>query len=308
MQNSAYLEHQHINQLIAQDNANAKHLDNYYTAAMSIIASHLQDFYREYATDTGLSLTQVSQSVNGWDLANFKQAIDTLMQDVTPDSNLRKRIAVAQAQAMIDKKHTMAAIVGAGIAAATFKAQQYSNQELPNQFTKEFNYRSPTNYQKKQLPSEPKDNIKDFNNRLWVHSDVMVTRTQETLNNALRKGVDQAGMNKLTQVKSQSTKRTSDNLSSSANDLVSRVQIAFRITAINNTNAGKSDAYHNITANYVKWITQEDTHVCPQCEPLDGNVYPVSGAPKPQIDTHFQCRCSTIRCNADGDLQDVYPD
>lgn len=41
----------------------------------------------------------------------------------------------------------------------------------------------------------------------------------------------------------------------------------------------------------VRWDTVRDFAVCPECEALDNQVFPVDEAPEPITDTHDGCRC-----------------
>lgn len=51
-------------------------------------------------------------------------------------------------------------------------------------------------------------------------------------------------------------------------------------------------AYKDAGVKKVIWCTQEDERVCEDCEPLDGQVYPIDEMP--DFPQHYACRCFVI--------------
>lgn len=43
-----------------------------------------------------------------------------------------------------------------------------------------------------------------------------------------------------------------------------------------------------------EWMTVRDARVCPICDPLDRERFPVQGGPRPVDDTHIGCRCNRL--------------
>lgn len=308
MKNTIALEHKHIRDLLNQDNTNMRTINGFYESALRIIDSHINDFYNQYATDNGLTLAQVQGMATHWDINQYEQAINELTGNLIPNDQLSSRLQAANAKATTSKKNVIGSIIGAGLAIATAKIQNYGNKELPKQYLREYNYRSPNN---ETMADIPENTVKqsDFNHRIWSHNDEMTLRTQEQLNKSIQKGLNGNSIQRLTNVQPESNKRLSDNLSSQANSMVSRVQLTFKVHSIKNTEQGKRDAYDtNDTDNdYMKWITQRDSKVCPVCEDLDGQIFTVDDCPTPEIDTHLGCRCQPIECDKNGNLSSVYP-
>lgn len=58
-------------------------------------------------------------------------------------------------------------------------------------------------------------------------------------------------------------------------------------------------AYGDWGVRYVMWRTEEDERVCPQCRPMDGNIYPIEKAPPKQ---HWRCRCYYLPVDKSGKL------
>ena len=78
--------------MVQRDNRNNQTIDGFYQQALSIVGNHLQEFYNEYADDNGLTLNQVSQQVNSWDIKSFYQAIDEMLANASPSDKLSKRL------------------------------------------------------------------------------------------------------------------------------------------------------------------------------------------------------------------------
>ena len=52
---------------------------------------------------------------------------------------------------------------------------------------------------------------------------------------------------------------------------------------------GRMQAMRDAGVREVIWHTQEDDRVCEDCEPLDGQVFPINAMP--QLPRHIHCRC-----------------
>ena len=54
---------------------------------------------------------------------------------------------------------------------------------------------------------------------------------------------------------------------------------------------GNRIAERSAGVEFQRWHTAVDEKVCPICSPLDMQVFPIDGGPRPVTDTHIQCRC-----------------
>ena len=52
---------------------------------------------------------------------------------------------------------------------------------------------------------------------------------------------------------------------------------------------GRMQAMRDAGVEYVMWHTQEDERVCEDCEPLDGQIFPINAMP--MLPQHPRCRC-----------------
>lgn len=308
MKDTLTLEHAHIRDLLNQDKSNLDTINNFYERALEIINNHLNQFYNQYAKDNGLNISQVEAQSNLWDMKQYEQAINQIMAMPIANQQLNSRLQEANAKATQSKENTMGAMLSAGLAVGTAMVQHYGNIELPKQYLREYNFRSPHNIVLGNITGDIKKNP-DFNHRIWSHNDEMVRRAQEQLHKSLQRGLNGNSIRRLTNTVSESDKRLSDNISSQANTMVSRVQLVFKVHSIRSTEQGKNDAYNNNDTdnNFGKWITQQDSRVCALCESMDGNIYPESDHPIPQVNTHDGCRCQFAECDINGNLSDVYP-
>lgn len=287
----------HIDDLVAQDKRDEKQLNIYYQQALTVIKNSLSAFFSKYADETGLSTTVVAQQASEWDLQQFESVINMLISNLSANDDLNKRLIAARATAQIDKAHVLSSIVTAGLAIATAKSQQYGNKALKQAFSDEYKYRTGLYPQSNQFP---KENVEDFNTRVWVHNDISVINANHTLNKVIRKGLDQQALNTL--LADNHMKPKTNNLDSATQTGISFNKRNLKINSIYSTNKATHDALQDSSIDYVKWTTEEDDRVCDICEPMDGNVYELSDAPVPQDDTHFGCRCAINPCDKDGNL------
>lgn len=289
---------QHIDDLVAQDKRDEKQVNTYYQQALTVIKNSLSAFFSKYADETGLSITDVTNEANAWDLQQFENVITSLMNNLPMNDDLNKRLIAAKATAQIDKQHTLSSIVTAGLAIATAKSQQYGNKALKQAFSDEYTYRTG----RRALPNMyPKENVEDFNTRVWANNDISTINANHTLNKVIRKGLDKQALRTL--LADNQMKPKANNLDSATQTGISFVKRNLKINSIYSTNSATHTAFsESQSIDYVKWTTEDDDRVCDICEPMDGNVYELSDAPVPQDDTHFGCRCSINPCDKDGNL------
>ncbi|MDS1015274.1 phage minor head protein [Lentilactobacillus buchneri] len=292
-------ERKKISKMIQRDNRNNQTIDGFYQQALSIIGNHLQEFYNEYADDNGLTLNQVSQQVNSWDIQSFYQAINEMLADASPDDELSKRLQAIFAQASISRRDMLGAMIGAGMSIATAKSESFAVNELKQQYIDGYNNSSPNKIST--VPAKVA-NQAEYSQRIWVHGDVMTTRMKETLNKGLSRGMQKSDINKMTRSIPQSGDRIDDNLATPMNQMLSRIHTLTTSQGIENTNSGKNKAYDEQNVKYVIWLTKEDYKVCDQCKDLDKQIFIRGQAPIPQDDTHLNCRCQLVKCDEDGNV------
>ncbi|MGP3639394.1 phage minor head protein [Lentilactobacillus hilgardii] len=292
-------ERKKINKLIKRDNRNNQTIDGFYQQALSIIGNHLQEFYNEYADDNGLTLNQVSQQVNSWDIQSFYQAIDEMLVNASPSDKLSKRLQAIFAQASISRRDMLGAMIGAGMSIATAESESFAVNELKQQYIDGYNNSS---LNKISTVPDKVANQAEYSQRIWVHGDVMTTRMKETLNKGLSRGMKKSDINKMTRSIPQSGDRIDDNLATPMNQMLSRIHTLTTNEAIRNSNSGKNRAYDEQNVQYVMWLTEEDGRVCDICEPLDRQTFAYGQAPIPVTDTHPRCRCQLVACDEDGNL------
>lgn len=304
---------------------------------MKIISNHLNEFYLEYADDTGLSLSQTSRAVNTWDTQQFQDAINELLGNMQPDDTLTNRLQILALQANQTKRSLMGAMIGAGMAVATAKTLDHGTTKMTHEYVEGRTVRgkplapqqpaepireptvrvSNTPYpqishapavQSNRLPAvQPntlpaiQDDMQDFNDRMWAHNDVATSRMQQVLDTSLRQGVDGKQMHKLTKVIPHDGARPTPNLSTEMNKVVSSIQGLVVDKATRSNSQGQREAYEDQDVEYVYFMTQNDDRVCDLCDSLVG-MYPVDEAPAIPDETHPGCRCQEVPCDADGNI------
>lgn len=291
-------ERKRIRKLVKQNQTNRNQVANFYTSAMRIISENLNEFYLEYADNTGLNLSQVAGQVSAWDTVQFQKAVDRLLQDIQPDDKLSQKLQLAYLQATQTKRDMLNALISAGVAVATYQVAQHGQTQGVHE------YREGHQVRTGKLPIKVPEHVKaseDYTSRLWAHSDVATARMQQQLNNSLRQGLDSKAMRQLTKVVPHDGPRPDNNLSTELNKVVSRVQglVVDHTTAANNE--AQLTAMHEQDVEYVYFLTQNDNLVCDICDSLVG-IHPIDEAPNITDDTHPGCRCQLVPCDKDGNI------
>lgn len=292
----------HIQDLINQDKDDKKQVNGFYDQALQAIKGAINAFFIRYAGDTGLDVNTLNQDASTWDKQQFEDAINLVMTGITPDDDLSKRLISLQYQAGLKRRDTLMSIIGATTAVATAKTQDYGNKVATRQYVKEYQHVSKRSAVK--IPKKVQDNP-DFNNQVWINNDLIVHRTQQALDDAIHTGIDKAGLNQLLKDNQDST--LVRNLDSASQAGVSFNKSATVDSSIKSTNTARDDAFSNSdVTHYVSWQTDHDDLVCDECAPLDDSVYEEDdpSKPIPEVDTHPNCRCIYVACDADGMLLD----
>ena len=69
-----------------------------------------------------------------------------------------------------------------------------------------------------------------------------------------------------------------------------RATLIARTETLRAHNEGRKVFYREVGIKKVKWLTAQDERTCPECGPLDGQVFKIDDAPGPP--KHPACRCS----------------
>lgn len=291
------------------DKQSSDKVSDFYVNALTVISQHLNDFYNRYADDTGLPLSQVTQSVNTWDMNMYRTAINTLLLTANPDDDLTRQIQTLYAQAALSKKDMLNSLIGAGVAVATNQAQQYGIDKLNKEFAEGYNLRGGNNLTPQEIANSNQESLDQFQNRLAMHQTLMTTEMQQTLARGLQGGLNQNDLNRLTYVPSDITRtkhqRRKPSLSSAlATALTGVIVLGISQSSISNSKGAMKAFKEDKNVDYVFWLTEGDDRVCDLCDSIsDSNPFDLDDAPQPVISTHANCRCQLLPCDKDGTIK-----
>lgn len=282
-----------------QDKQDGNTVASFYRDAMVTISAQLTVFYQEYATKMGLTLQEVDQEVNDWDLNQFKLAINTMMHDNNPNDELAKRLQVAYAQATVSKRNMMDAVVVAGIAIASDRADQYGQEKIADSY--KTGYYEHSGQQPLDVPTKVAQPLKDYSNRIWLHNDQMNIRMQNTLNRGLQRGLNRQDWKQLMTFKSVAQPRMKDNLASEMNKELTQTQSLLKSENSGADNRASVQAYRDQGIFYGVMVTQPG--FCDVCGELaaDG-PWLLEDAPNIPDDTHPNCRCNIVGTDVHGTI------
>jgi len=71
-----------------------------------------------------------------------------------------------------------------------------------------------------------------------------------------------------------------------------RAELISRTEVITASNQAANNRYAHEGVEKVEWLTSRDGVVCPECDPLDGQEYPIKEGPRPSL--HPNCRCTIL--------------
>ncbi|KRM91591.1 minor capsid protein [Fructilactobacillus florum] len=143
----------------------------------------------------------------------------------------------------------------------------------------------------------------DFDEALDNHAQSAIGKGQQELYSSLQSGMSEDDLKQLTDVTSASDDRQSGNISSAINTEVSQTQTLLRTEASSANNDGATDAMKENDVEYVHLLTEGDEKVCDICDSYwDSNPFEIDDAPNIPDDTHPNCRCQLIPCDADDTL------
>ncbi|VDG31401.1 hypothetical protein [Lactobacillus kunkeei] [Lactiplantibacillus mudanjiangensis] len=282
-----------------QDQQDGNQLAKFYRDALVMISAHLTTFYNNYATETGLTLTQVDQEVSQWDLEQFKLAVDAMVNDPNPDDTLAKRLKLAYAQASISRRNMLGAMVGIGLAVASDQADRFGQQTITNSYHKTYHARTAKPVTDIKPMLKP---IKDYTSRIWLHNDQMANRVQQVLYRGLQRGLTKQDWQQLTAFKYPSQPREPDNLASEANKVITQEQTLLKSTKADSDNQATLNGYKAIGGYAVEMVLQPG-HCDPCAELASEGPWLIDDAPNIPEDTHPGCRCSFIMVNNNDHLE-----
>jgi len=69
-----------------------------------------------------------------------------------------------------------------------------------------------------------------------------------------------------------------------------RAEMVSRTEVITASSKGANDRYQKEGITQIEWYSAPDS--CPECDALNGNIYPINEGPRPAL--HPRCRCSIL--------------
>ena len=75
-----------------------------------------------------------------------------------------------------------------------------------------------------------------------------------------------------------------------------RVEVITRTETLRAYGQGRNKFYNQVGVKRVVWVTAGDERTCPECEPLDGQEFPIDKTPP--LPRHAQCRCCLMAARA----------
>ena len=310
-------ERARINQLLASDQANDEHVEGVYLDALKLIKNNLQAFYVRYANEQGLTVTEVKRDVTNWDLSQFVDAIDELLEDGDKsDDELSKRLKLFQYQAAKgNRQDLIAAMIGATIAISTKHAHKASRQHLANDYANEQQWQSNVlkrlsgHYEwtlPKQHDVEIEPNIEkvidgsQWSDTLWNHSDAMVTDVQNVVRDALNNGMSQDNLNQLIKHLRHADKERG-NLESAARNRMWQIERLVRSESARVVDEATMNQLKKDNVHLVAIVTEPDA--CKKCRDLaEIGPFSLEECPRFPTDTHPNCRCGKIPFKTNSNL------
>ena len=285
--------------MIQKDKHDGKVLADFYRDALVMITAHLTMFYQEYADETGLSLEQVDQQINSWDLEHFKLAINAMLKDHNPDDSLAARLQASYDQAAISRRHMMTAIITAGMAIASDEAESFGRGTIKASYRN--GYRERSGKAVPDVANRVKQPVHDYASRVWIHNDQMTIRMQQLMNRSLQRGTDKQVWQKLITIKTVDQPREIDNLASEMNKEVTQTQAMLRNENSSVDNEASITAYRDQDIHYGVMVTEPGA--CDKCLEIAGDgPWLLDETPNIPEDTHLNCRCNIVGTDVHGNI------
>ncbi|WP_268914015.1 hypothetical protein [Lentilactobacillus sp. SPB1-3] len=289
-------ERQRIQQLVDLDNQTDIQSRQYYNDCLMFIRNHLSQFYSQYATENGLTVSEVSRKVSRWDLQQWENAVKQMDMSDWPDEAFA-RVKAYNAQIHIDKKHVMMAVLALGIIQMTVKNQQNVAHRLVLDAQTEAKRMADafdlSQNKVKQVSSviTKAETRSTWSSNLWIDSDSLANDVENLVNKHLKHGMSLQDMDdiladhaNLKQFKpNQSVADRVRQMEYNAQRLV-RTESARLVDEVNMA------TYRMEGVKYVAWVTEPSA--CIKCIGIAlGGPYPIEEAPMIPDDSHPNCRC-----------------
>lgn len=264
-------------------------------------------FYAQYADENGLTVSQVSQRVSRWDMAQWRQVLDSLRAVTIPDE-ATDRIKYAMATAGINRDYLMMSIIAVHLAVATAKQHALMVKRLgqdvadeTNSKTKLLGLQEEKAARLKQVESMRdeiydkyvKDSFKDaserWSPRLWQHSEEMTREVQNIVSKHITQGMDMADLTD--NLFPYSNGASSSSITGQVESLDYRAQRLLRTESARAVNEVNQKVYEIVGIEEVDVVNEPGA--CPKCiDAVDKGPYPLKEAPS--IPIHPNCRCSIV--------------
>ena len=304
-------EKRRINELLAQDEISNSQSDRLYRQALTMIRDNLQDFYMQYAGETGLSLAQTRHAVTGWDMQQWKKAVNSVDM-VSWDDEAKYQAGKYSYQAGHDRTNMIDAIIGLAVVDMTANMRQLINDRLTTDQASQIKHleanleqyldrkvKAPLIYE---LPSKStaksiitqQETRNLWSDQLWLNSQEMANDVQTLVNKHLRHGMDLKDMqDMLTEHVNPKQFRPGQSLADRMKQVDYSTQRIIRTESARLIDEVNMSTYRLNGVSMVQWVTEPGA--CEKCQAIaDQGPYTLAGAPSIPGDTHPNCRCSKI--------------
>lgn len=275
---------------------------------MKAIRDNLTAFYVRYADENGLTVSNVTQQVNRWDMSQWKQAIDSIdTSNLTSDAETR--IKYYAATAGINRNYLIMSILGVKLVMATAKTAVHIASRIKQDVddtmavkTGLLNYAKANQdevnkihaLKRKIYHDHVEDSFEDasqrWSPRLWQKSDEFTRKVQNVVTQHLTSSISIEDLNKRLfpdiseAAKAGSVSREVDSMEYAAQRLI-RTESARAVTEVN------KEIYRLNGVERVDVVNEPGA--CPICVDLaEQGPYKLSEVP--DIPAHPNCRCSII--------------
>lgn len=291
-------EQQRITQLIQLDDKSDNIIQGYYQRALEQIRNNLNQFYIEYATATGLSVNEVEQRVSKWDVQQFKQAINTLDNELSDSDKetkqyVKTREKVAKVQGSLNnRRYMLLGLIGLATLTASVRANKYAKQRISNDLTDEYSFLNADRKTQRTMSERLPDYVGNLSSSIWNTNDALNSSIDTLINKKLAgNGINKADMQQLfSSMKSIGSQKNSifNNIEQAQYNAqrVIRTESARAIDAA--TMEHYRNHYSNVHSRFINIITEPGA--CSKCLAYASDG-PYSIDDAPDLPIHPNCRC-----------------
>ncbi|WP_251945992.1 hypothetical protein [Levilactobacillus brevis] len=304
-------EKRRINELLAQDEISNSQSDRLYRQALTMIRDNLQDFYMQYAGETGLSLAQTRHAITGWDMQQWKKAVNSVDM-VSWDDEAKYQAGKYSYQAGHDRTNMIDAIIGLAVVDMTANMRQLINDRLTTDQASQIKHlevnleqyldrkvKTPLIYElptkstaKSVITQQETRNL--WSDQLWLNSQEMANDVQTLVNKHLRHGMDLKDMQgMLAEHVNPKQFRPRQSLADRMKQVDYSTQRIIRTESARLIDEVNMSTYRLNGVSMVQWVNEPGA--CEKCQAIaDQGPYTLAGVPSIPGDTHPNCRCSKI--------------